>query len=648
MAVCLMGFQILFSQETPENAPIKRTAGTTGAAADPKEPIKPKQAPKASIDMYKIFTLTRDTVLLDTSLHIQKEYQFNYLRKDIFGLLPFANEGHTYTTLDFGYHSPQAYPHLGLKGKHFAYQEVADMRYYQVATPVSELYFKTVMEQGQNLDAFVTMNTSERLNFSLAYKGLRSLGKYFNQLSSTGNLRFTNSYHTANQRYHLHTHFTAQDFSNGENGGISNPQAFIDNDEAFETRARFEVFFRDATSFMKGNRYFVDHTYALFTPSDKHQLQLMHQFNYEHKFFEFSQQTLGSTVNGENFQRFGAAYVTQNLKDQLRYNRMFNRVGLVYDHQNLGDFSFFVDDYRFNQFYRRVIITPEGVVPSSYAERIHSVGGQYRYQQQRWQGDFSLSQAMSNHQYTDFTALLSYQHHEHLGLKFYYQYLQKLPDLTYTFFQSDYKHYNWFNDFVSPTTQSLHITATTPWVAAEMKYTLLDQHLYFSDDATDDRFRLVTPKQYADRLQYFSLKLSKDLKWRQWSLDNSLLYQQVAQDEAIINVPALLSRQTFYYTGTLFNRAMQFQTGIGMQYFTKFYADEYNPLIADFSVQRTQQIGGFPLMDVFFNARIQQTRIFLKYEHFNAGLTSYDYFNAPNYPFRDRIIRFGIVWNFFQ
>jgi hypothetical protein len=39
-------------------------------------------------------------------------------------------------------------------------------------------------------------NTSENLNFQLRYKGLWSEAEYLNQLLSTGNFRFTNSYNT--------------------------------------------------------------------------------------------------------------------------------------------------------------------------------------------------------------------------------------------------------------------------------------------------------------------------------------------------------------------------------------------------------------------------------------------------------------------
>ena len=125
---------------------------------------------KPSITLYKIVSLEKDTTFLDTTLSIQKEYKFNMLRKDIFGLLPFANEGQPYNTLNFGINNKSTFPDFGFKAKHFNYLETTDIKYYSVPTPITELYFKTVMEQGQSLDAFLTINTKPNLNFSIAYK----------------------------------------------------------------------------------------------------------------------------------------------------------------------------------------------------------------------------------------------------------------------------------------------------------------------------------------------------------------------------------------------------------------------------------------------------------------------------------------------
>ena len=46
---------------------------------------------KADIKLYKTFNSEKDTIYIDTSLTIQDEYKYNYLKKDNFGLFSFSN-----------------------------------------------------------------------------------------------------------------------------------------------------------------------------------------------------------------------------------------------------------------------------------------------------------------------------------------------------------------------------------------------------------------------------------------------------------------------------------------------------------------------------------------------------------------------------
>ena len=91
------------------------------------------------------------------------------------------------------------------------------------------------------------------------------------------------------------------------------------------------------------------------------------------------------------------------------------------------------------------------------------------------------------------------------------------------------------------------------------------------------------------------------------------------------------------------------QTGVTFKYFTKYHMNAYDPVLAEFYVQNDEELGGFPIVDLFFNAKVRQTRIFFVYEHINSLFSSKnEYFSAPGYPYRDGVIRFGIVWNFFM
>jgi hypothetical protein len=610
--------------------------------------VKGDTVKTATMDQYRFITIERDTTYLDTSLTIQREYSFNYLQKDIFGLVPFANEGQTYNTLQYSLTEFSPYPEFGFKAKHFNFLEANQIRYSSVATPVTELYFKSVMQKGQTLDAFFTLNTSPKLNFSIAYKGLRSEGRYINQLSSTGNFRFTTSYNTLNKRYIANAHFTFQDILNEENGGITTINDFESEDPNYDNRQRLQVYFTDARSFLKGKRVFLDHFLRINPKIGQNNLYLSHQFNYENKFFEYNQATVPSTVVSETVYRFGDSYVTSGINDQTRYNKMYNKLGLMYENTTLGKFHFFVDDFRSNYYYKQILIRDDQTIPAVLSRNINSAGGQYEYKNKNWNGNFLYSRSLTNQSLSNLEAKLNYDFSEDYQFSFGYQNLNKLPNDNYNLYQSSYVQYNWSNNFKNEKINSITADAVTPWLEASVKFMTLDDHLYFENSSSNETQQIVTPNQYGNTINYVSIKVSKEIKFGNFALDNTLLYQKTSQKKAILNVPELVIRNTIYYTNYLFKKALFLQTGMTLNYFTNYLANDYNPVIGEFFIQDKKAIGNYPNLDFFVNARIQRTRIFLKAEHFNSAFTGNNFYSSPSYPYRDFTVRFGVIWNFFN
>ncbi len=615
--------------------------------------VKKQIQKTATIDLYKVITIENDTTYIDTSLTIQKEYSHNYLRKDIFGLLPFANDGQTYNTLQYSLTDFSPYPEFGFKAKHFNFLEANQIRYYSVATPVTELYFKTTVRKGQSVDAFITLNTSENLNFSIAYKGLRSEGEYINQLSSTGYFRFTTSFNTKNKRYFAKVHYTFQDILNEENGGITTIDDFESEDPNYNNRQRFEVYFSDAKSFLKGKRIFLDHNFRINSEKGNNNLYLTHQFNYENKFFEYNQATVPSTVGGTIVYRFGESFKTSGINDQTRYNKMYNRVGLVYENTTLGKFQLFADDFRSNYYYDQILIFDnQNVIPSSFSQEINSVGGQYEYQKNKWNGKFLYSRSVTAQSLSNLDAKLEYDFNDETQFSFQYQNINKLPNSNYNLYQSSYVQYNWSNDFKNEKINSISANAITPWIDAEVQFSVLKDHLYFNEMSSSEqalaKTQIVAPSQYDGTINYLSVKVSRELIFGNFALDNTILYQKVDQQDAILNVPEIVTRNTFYYSNYLFKKALFLQTGISLNYFSSYYANDYNPVIGEFFVQNDKQIGNHPNFDFFINAKIQRTRIYFKAEHFNSSLTGNNFYSSPNNPSRDFTIRFGLIWNFFN
>lgn len=592
------------------------------------------------INLYKIYTLEKDTTYADTSLTLKNEYKYNYLRKDNFGLIPFANEGHTYNTLNFGLVHKSISPTFGFTAKHFNYLEARDIKYYSVPTPFTELYYKTVMEQGQSLDAFLTINTKPNLNFSIAYKGLRSIGKYINNIASTGNFRFTSSYFTKDKRYFLNAHFVAQDISNQENGGIIDVSLFEASESPNNQRDRLDVYFRDANSLLKGNRVFLDHYFKL-NKDNPNSLIFSHQFSTDYKFFEFTQPTLSS--------RFGDSF-SSSINNKTRFNNLYNKFGVGYKTKNYGNIEFYLDDTNYNYYYDSIVYDNSGniSVPNSISDRINMMGGTYTYFANKLVAKMEVAQSITNQSISNIQATAKYTINSDYQFEFQYQKLNSLPNLNYTLYQSRYVDYNWVNNFKNEKLNQFSFSALTKWINASAQFKVINDHLYF-DNITNDITKLtVKPMQYNKTINYLSINANKEVKFWKLGLDVTVLYQKVDQAANIVNVPELTTRSTLYFSDHVFKKAMLLQTGITFQYFTKYYGNDYNPLIGEFYVQNETKFGDFPLLDFFVNARIKQTRIYLKAEHFNSSFTGYNYYSAPNYPYRDFMIRFGLEWNFFK
>ena len=609
--------------------------------------------PKADFNQYKVISIENDTTYIDTSLTIKKEYVFNYLRKDNFGLLAFANDGQTYNTLYYGLNENSAFPTFGFEAKQFNYLKQNQIKYYSVATPLTELYFKTTIKQGQSLDAFITLNTSERFNFSAAYKGLRSIGRYVNQLASTGNFRFTTSYNTKNLKYFLKAHFTAQDILNGENGGIINTSDFESGDKKFKDKARLQVYLSDANSLLKGNRYFLNHIYNFAKNKAENQYSIEHEFNFENKSFLYTQPTINTTLTNSNgnttvFSRFGDSYVFGNIYDKTRYHQLYNKLALNFKNNKLGQFQVFIEDFKYNYFYNSVLVINNQEIPSTLKGRINNVGGQYLYLRGKWNGVFKYSNSVSKQSLSNLDAKLDYNFNDENQISFQIQKINKLPDHIYNLYQSSYVNYNWSNDFKNEKINNLYVKATTQWLNAELQVSSLKDKLYFSEDISNQNQLLVSPTQYDKSIQYLSVKIEKEFTYRKFALDNTVLFQTTQQDDQILNVPKFVVRNTIYFSDDIFKKAMFIQTGLILNYFSSYYANNYNPVIGEFYIQNTKEIGNFPMLDFFINARVRQTRIYLKAEHFNSLFSGNKYYSAPNYPYRDFLVRFGLVWNFFQ
>lgn len=599
---------------------------------------------KPPIDYYKIISSTRDTTFVDTTLSIKKKYKFNYLRKDKFELLEFSNVGQTYNSLAYSFDRLNLKPLFVAQSHHFNYKEIDDINYFEVPTPLTELYFKTAYKQGQQMDAFFTVNTSPQFNFSIGYKGVRSLGKYQHILTSTGNFIFTSNYHTKNNRYVARMHVAAQDIMNQENGGLTDNslRLFINDDSEFTDRGRLDVNFEDAENKLEGLRFYGDHYYELLSKRDTtgfSVLTLGNVLSYEDKFFEYKQNS--------PFKSFGPSYKTSDLYTKTKLEDFNIKFYADFDNSLIGKITVWAGYNDFNYGYNSVLILDEELITNRIKGNIIEAGAGY---EKEYRG-FKLSGKGAINVAGDFDGnylqgAASYDLNEEYSARASITIHSVAPNFNLLLYQNDYQNYNWKNEFTNVKTQELKFEINTKKFGnASVSYSGIDDYAYFGVKVNDST---PSPLQASERVDYLKIKAEKEFTFGVFALDNTLMYQQVISGQSVFNVPQIITRNSLYYQDHWFKRALFMQTGITFKYFSKYNMNAYDPVLAEFYVQNDQKLGGFPLVDVFFNAKIRQTRIFFVYENFtNLFGGKSDHFAAPGYPYKDAVLRFGLVWNFF-
>ena len=606
---------------------------------------KKEKKEKPSVTLYKIVSARQDTTFVDTSLTIQRDYKFNYLRKDNFEFQEFNNVGLPYNHLAYDFNNINLKPLFAAQAHHFNYREIEDVQYYNVPTPLTELYFRTAFKQGQQLDAFFAINTSEQINFSVAYKGVQSLGTYQHQKTSTGDFKFSTNYHTKNKRYHLIAHVNAQDLTNQENGGLTEESIllFQSGDNDFKDRGRLEVNYENAESELKGFRVYLKHEYELVAKKDstnQNKLVIGNVLSFEDKSYLFTQD--------RPFSDYGESYKTSGLWKKATLED-FNVEGYArYENDFIGSLTAFVGYTDYNYGYDSKIILDNGTITNRLKGNQVQAGASYKKKYKGFElfgegainvsGDFD-----GNFLKAGASILINNKHKVSADFKIH----STAPNFNYLLFQSDYVNYNWQNEFNNVKTQQLNVDFTSyKIVNLSVSYTGIDEYAYFAIKENDST---PTAHQYADRVDYVKVKAQKEFRYRKFGLENTILYQNALSGEEVLKLPQFITRNTLYFEDQWFKKAIFIQTGVTFKYYSNFFMNGYDPVLGEFYVQNTEELGAYPQFDIFFNARVQQIRFYFKYENFNALLTNENnYFSAPGYPYRDAVIRFGIVWNFFM
>ncbi len=203
-------------------------------------------------------------------------------------------------------------------------------------------------------------------------------------------------------------------------------------------------------------------------------------------------------------------------------------------------------------------------------------------------------------------------------------------------------HNYWLNNFSNTFSNQIKGFAKVKlgrlFVSPGLTYTVLSNYLYFTEFGNG-----LLPVQSSGNQQVFSPEVNMSVKFfRRFYFRPQVTYTQLwKNDDNALRIPELFVNAQLTYENILINGNLELQVGVDLHYKSDYQALGYAPDIQSYYIQNTRTIKGFPVIDIFLNAKIKKGRLFVKYHNANQIGKSSGYMLTYGYPAVSNILDFG-------
>ena len=561
------------------------------------------------------------------------------------------------------------------------------VKYYHTTTPYSTIAYKkgfvTNLDQNEINFSF-TGNVSRRTNLGMTIDYLNSYGRFANQEGKTVFGSVFGSYN--GDHYSLQSSFTWNTMSNFENGGLKNPSDLQGALKPEDMPVKMQG--------MSGLRYlsgYLNHYYSIcvererkvnyrerdeegkWVKKDSIKIEYVPVTTFRHIFEvtdatkrykekSTAQSILPNIYRNPTETNDSAACLSIKNTFAVTFEEEFNTllhfgamvyamnesqrhivaIGQTEDNVHLEPWGNAYSDVLANTLNR----IPDTLYGQSWSNNTYVGGALYKHRGQHIHYGFDGNICLLGYKLGEF------QVNGHLDAGFRLGkdsmtiaatafFRSETPDYYLQHYRSN--HYRWDNNFQK--TLRLRVSGElaypTQWVKPKlnMAFENITKHIYFDTDGT--------PKQMDGNIQVLAADLQLNITTPWVNLDNHVIYQHASSDK--LPLPALTLYHNLYYHGC-WVKALDVQIGVDMRFFTKYYAPLLNPALGQFCIQDTEQVGNYPVMNVYANFYVKSLRLklFAQYQHFNASFMNKHYYEMPGYPMGPDMFRAGLAWHFYK
>lgn len=545
---------------------------------------------------------------------------------------------------------------------YYAYKQTpGKFNFINTKIPYSNISYQTAgsrVNKEERLLALLALNIGKKLNVGFDVDYLYARGYY--QYQSAKHLEWVFFANYINDRHKLHLFVNPFDYTNAENGGVTNDNYishpdYIDNREFNSDEIPTNI--KDTWNKQKGNHIYLNYHYNLGFEKQTNKLtedgDTIMQFvpvssiiytldykNTDRRFYAKEGSGLDEYYSNVDWLENNAL-----VNDQTSYWNLRNTVGLSM-REGFTSWAKFDLTAFLTQDFRNFTLMEKNGIDSEENQNATYVGGELakrtgkilRYDAQGSFGvlGYNLGDInLSGHVETRIPVL---KDTASINLN------ASLKNLSPTYYENHYhsKYFWWDYDFSKVKKVFLGGNITIPHTRTKINIGVenITDYIYFDENGY--------PKQHSGDIQVFAAGLEQNFKLRALHWDNQLTYQ-TSSEEIILPLPDLSLYSSLYIQFAI-AKVLTVQLGANVHYWTEYFSPTYEPATQQFRLQKEAEkvkAGNYPLVNGFINCHLKQTRFFLEY--YNLGSTFIsppNYFAMPHYPSNPSGLRMGLSIDF--
>ncbi len=557
-----------------------------------------------------------------------------------------------------------------------------DVNYYRARTPFTNLYYVNGALKEQVFRVTHTQNIKPNWNIGFNFNRIGSVGFYPRQKADHLEAAIFTWYESKSKRYNLLGNLNFNNLKMPENGSILNDTIFNGSSGTTGTSGSLSkssqpVRLNNSRDNWRNNSiyikqfYYIGRTEGLKTGAGSSASVLptqrvSHTFTYNTQKYTYLQDE-SDQYHVFPLARYDSLYSrdsvnVKHIRNDFSYSFYLrgNAVKFVRNELKL-DLGLVHDYYNYSQYVRQ----PGQLATSNYQQLVNRTSFQditlkarlgYNLSN-RAALDANFQQVTLGREFGDYLydAKLNVLLGNKIGRVILEGYTQSnTAPIIFTNWTSS--HYDFHNSFSKPKTTGLCFNYQNDKLQfdAKAEYFLLNNYLYFQvpQDSLNNNPKAM---QNSGAISLLKISVGKNFTWRSLHLDNYFVYQKT-DNTNVLRTPEYYVYSSFYYTKRFFN-VLHTNMGFAVRYNSTYLAQAYAPGIGQFyntNSANNVTFPSYPVVDFFIKGTLRRTNLFLKYDYANQGLFSKGFYTviAPGgrsgYPMQDKLLKFGVSWNFYD